>query len=181
MFERFTNDARQVVHRAHKECGALGHSSIGTAHLLLALSDGDGDGARALRDHGLEPDDLRERVRRLAGPRADPIDGAALAAIGIDLDEVRRTVEAAFGAGALEGGRRRGRMTFTPQAKKSLELSLRSALALKHRHINSGHVLLGVLRSRDAHNLALDVLADAEVDAGDLAATATRIVQSNAA
>jgi len=182
MFERFTNDARQVVILAQDECRALGHSSIGTVHLLVALSAGEGAGARALRDHGLEPADLRERVRRLAGLGADPIDGAALATIGIDLEEVQRAVESAFGAGALESARQvKGHIRFTVQAKKALELSLRSALALKHKHINSGHVLLGLLRSRGADNLALEILAEADVDADDLAAAATRIVQSNAA
>jgi ATP-dependent Clp protease ATP-binding subunit ClpA len=169
MFERFTNDARQVVILAQDECRALGHSSIGTVHLLVALSAGEGAGARALRDHGLEPADLRERVRRLA-------------TIGIDLEEVQRAVESAFGAGALESARQvKGHIRFTVQAKKALELSLRSALALKHKHINSGHVLLGLLRSRGADNLALEILAEADVDADDLAAAATRIVQSNAA
>jgi ATP-dependent Clp protease ATP-binding subunit ClpA len=182
MFERFTSDARQVVALAQDECRALGHSGIGTAHLLLALAAGEGAGARALRDHGLEPADLRERVRRLAGLGPDPIDGTALAAIGIDLDEVRRAVEAAFGAGALESARRvKGHIRFTAQAKKALEQSLRSALALKHKHISSGHVLLGLLRSRGADNLALAILVDAAVDVEALAATATRIVQSNAA
>jgi ATP-dependent Clp protease ATP-binding subunit ClpA len=182
MFERFTKDARQVVILAQDEGRALGHRGIGTVHLLLALSAGDGAGARALRDHGLEPDGLRERVRRLAGLGPDPIDGAALATIGIDIDEVRRSVEAAFGAGALEGARRvKGHIRFTTQAKKALELSLRSALALEHKHINSGHVLLGLLASRGADDLALEILGDAGVDVDALTATATRIVRSHAA
>ncbi len=182
MFERFTKDARQVVVLAQDECRALRHQSIGTVHLLLALSAGEGTGALALRDHGLEPADLRARVRRMTGSGEAPIDSAALAAIGIDLDEVRRAVEAAFGEGALEGGRVvRGHIPFTPQAKKVLELSLRCALALKQKHISSGHVLLGLLRARGADNLALQVLADADVDVDALAATATRIIQSNAA
>ncbi|HZB31030.1 MAG TPA: hypothetical protein VE465_12775 [Streptosporangiaceae bacterium] len=49
------------------------------------------------------------------------------------------------------------------------------------QHINSGHVLLGLLGSRDAGNLALQILAEARVDSDALAAAATRIVQSNAA
>ena len=44
---------------------------------------------RSLRENG--------RPERVREPNAD-----ALASIGIDLDEVRRRVEAEFGAGALE-------------------------------------------------------------------------------
>ena len=79
----------------------------------------------------------------------------ALAAIGIDLDEIRRRVEASFGPGALERGRRgRGRhVPFTPAAKKALELALREALRLGDREIGAEHVLLGLLREGGAARL----------------------------
>jgi ATP-dependent Clp protease ATP-binding subunit ClpA len=182
MFERFTNDAREVVRISQDECRALGHQSIGTVHLLLAVSVGEGAGARALREHGIEPTGLRARIRRMTGPGGDPIDGAALATIGIDLEEVRRAVEATFGEGALEGRHAvRGHIPFTVQAKKALEMSVRSAATLKHKYICSGHVLLGLLRSGGADNLALLILTEANADPDVLAATVTRIIQSNAA
>jgi ATP-dependent Clp protease ATP-binding subunit ClpA len=181
MFERFTDDARDAVKRAQEESRRLGHRHIGTVHLLLAVRAGTGAGANALSRHGLELDDLRERVRRLAGTGEDPIDGAALATIGIDLDEVRRAVEAEFGEGALESGRpRRGHIPFTPQSKKALELSLRSALALKHKHISSGHILLGLLRAT-GDNLSLELLAEAGVDPEELRTTTTKLIQATAA
>jgi ATP-dependent Clp protease ATP-binding subunit ClpA len=182
MFERFTNDARGVIVMSQDECRALGHKSIDTVHLLLAVSTGEGAGARALRDHGIEPTGLRARIRRMTGPGGDPIDGSALATIGIDLEEVRRAVEASFGEGALERRHTvRGHIPFTEQAKKALEMSARSAVALKHRYVCSGHMLLGLLRSGGTDNLALLVLTKANVDLDALAATATRITQSTAA
>jgi ATP-dependent Clp protease ATP-binding subunit ClpA len=197
MFERFSKDARQVVVQAREESRALGHRRIGTVHLLLGLAvDPDGAAGRALREHGLRPDDLRARVRRLAGdgqadehdygPETDPLDEEALAAIGIDLAEVRRTIEAGFGEGALEvfseresGWRRRS--SITAQARKTLELSLRVAIARKERRISSGHLLLGLLRATGRDNLALQVLTDAEVDVDALRTTATRLLQADAA
>jgi ATP-dependent Clp protease ATP-binding subunit ClpA len=193
MFERFSRDARQVIVFAREESQRLGHRRIGTVHLLLGLAeDTDGAAGQAFREHGLRPDDLRARVRRLAGDgqddgqQVDPLDEEALAAIGIDLAEVRRIVEAGFGEGALElagghGTGRRGRSSITAQAKKSLGLSLRSAIALKHRRIGSGHLLLGLLRATGDDNLALQVLADADVDLDALRATATRFIQADAA
>jgi ATP-dependent Clp protease ATP-binding subunit ClpA len=185
MFERFHKDARQAVVTAQEEALALGHNRIGTVHLLLGLiNDQEGTAGEALREHGLRAGDLRERVRRVAWAdhTADPIDRQALASIGIDLDAVRRSVEASFGEGALESGRRtKGHLPFTPQAKKSLELSLRSAIALKQKHIESGHVLLGVLRATGDDNLALQVLTDAQVDLDGLRSTATRLLRSDAA
>jgi ATP-dependent Clp protease ATP-binding subunit ClpA len=182
MFERFTKDARDAVTRAQDESRRLGHKHIGTVHLLLALRAGSGAGARALQEHGLDLDSLRARARRVTGSGEDQIDGAALATIGIDLDEVRRAVEAEFGQGALERGRAgQSHIPFTPQAKKALELSLRCAIALKHNRITSGHVLLGVLRAAGEDNLAVQVLADAKVDIDVLRTTATRLVQADAA
>ncbi|WP_348537720.1 Clp protease N-terminal domain-containing protein, partial [Nocardia brasiliensis] len=40
-----------------------------------------------------------------------------------------------------------GHIPFTKDAKKVLELSLREALARKDKSIESGHVLLGILRA----------------------------------
>jgi ATP-dependent Clp protease ATP-binding subunit ClpA len=40
-----------------------------------------------------------------------------------------------------------GHLRFTESAKRALEQSLRQALALKHRHIGTDHILLGLLTS----------------------------------
>jgi len=42
-----------------------------------------------------------------------------------------------------------GHIPFTPRAKKTLELSLREALALHHNYIGTEHVLLGLIREGD--------------------------------
>ena len=39
MFERFTDGARQVVVRAQEDARRLGHSYIGSEHLLLAAAE----------------------------------------------------------------------------------------------------------------------------------------------
>jgi len=51
---------------------------------------------------------LRAETARDGGPER-VLDAEALASIGIDLDEVRRRVEEAFGPGALERTRAGGR------------------------------------------------------------------------
>lgn len=152
MFERFTADAREVVVRAQEEARQLRDEHIGTEHVLIAmLAVGRGPAAQALTASGVDADDLR---RRLLGRVRDddPLDPDALASLGIDLDEVRRTTEATFGPGALERagasrrGRRMGHIPFTRSAKKSLELALRESIQLKHNEIRDGHLLLGIIR-----------------------------------
>ena len=166
MFERFTDRARKAVTDAQVVARRLGHGHIGTEHLLLGLLENDGIAARVLSGAGV----TRAAVEReiLAEVGRGPLgagDAEALGAIGIDLDEVRRRMEASFGPGALQwhpdpgcrGARPRfGHIPFTPRAKKVLELSLREALALKHRHIGTEHLLLGLLR--EGEGLAMLVL-----------------------
>ncbi len=55
-------------------------------------------------------------------------------------------------------------MQFTPRAKKALELALREALALRHSHIATEHLLLGLVRDQEcaAARFLLDLGADAE-------------------
>jgi ATP-dependent Clp protease ATP-binding subunit ClpA len=145
MFERFTHEARGVVERAAQEAAALRSERIGAEHLLVAAAAGSGDAARVLASLDLGPGALRRALRETTRG----LDAAALATIGIDLDEVRRRVEESFGPGALDGARG-GRRAFSPGAKKALELGVREAVALGDRHIGTEHVLLGVLRDPDA-------------------------------
>jgi ATP-dependent Clp protease ATP-binding subunit ClpA len=145
MFERFTKEARAVVVLAQDEAGSLEADRIGPEHILLGLAAEQGAAARVLEPLGLGHAALRAELERAGGA----FDADALAAIGIDLDEVRRRVEESFGPGAL-GGHRKGRRPFSPAAKKVLELALREALALGDRWIGSEHILLGVMRDPDA-------------------------------
>jgi len=169
MFERFTDRARSVTVDAQGAARRLGHGYIGTEHILLGLLQGDGIAARVLGGLGITAAAVEREVLAEVGrgPLSDR-DAEALGAIGIDLDEVRRRVEASFGPGALSRlpghGCRRGRrmppvgghIPFTPRAKKVLELSLREALALKHKYIGTEHILLGLVR--EGEGLAMLVL-----------------------
>ncbi|MEV0714234.1 Clp protease N-terminal domain-containing protein [Asanoa sp. NPDC050611] len=189
MFERFTDRARAVVKGAVAESRTLRHDKVGTEHLLLAMLDeeresGGGIAGRVLRDAGVTAADIRARIESHVGqgPRSlGDADAEALRQIGIDLEAVRRKVEEAFGEGALSrpparphsrglfGFRRRRYYAagpFSPRAKKVLELSLREAIRLKHKHIGTEHVLLGLLR--EGEGLGVMVLAESGVEVDDL-------------
>ena len=168
MFERFTDEARQTVVLARDQARRLRHGHIGTEHLLLALAQHEGTAsATVLAAHGLTPQVVVDAITAYVGP--GDLDAEALSTLGIDLAAVRTTVEATFGPGALHKrlpGRREsvssGHIPFTPRARKVLELSLREALALRHRYIADGHILLGLLREGDG--LAAKVVFDRGVE-----------------
>nr|WP_229759030.1 Clp protease N-terminal domain-containing protein [Peterkaempfera bronchialis] len=72
-----------------------------------------------------------------------------------------------------------GRTPFTDRAKKTLELSLREALRLKHRHIGTGHLLLGLLR--EGSGRASRLLADTGTDPDALRDETLRLITAQAA
>jgi ATP-dependent Clp protease ATP-binding subunit ClpA len=150
VFERFTAQARSVVVRAQEDARELGQPSIGTPTILLGVAQAaDTAGGRVLNSLGIGEDDIRDEIRRVSEQRDPAFSGEdedALRSVGIDLDEVRRSVEETFGPGALDRGRgSAGHIPFTRGAKKALELSLREATALGHKHIGTEHLLLGLV------------------------------------
>lgn len=173
MYERFTDEARDAIMEAQREARALGHDHVGTEHLLIGLLHlpprGDGPpteaeplgiGQRVLAGLGVTLDRARAEAERLVpgqGPGYTEADAEALRAIGIDVNEVRRRVEEAFGPGALDGrgglGRRRPaasaavRPAFTSRSKQAMELAVRESLRLGHGHIGTEHLLLAIAAS----------------------------------
>ena len=89
-----------------------------------------------------------------------------LESLGITADRVRSEVDRVIGRGDEAAT---GQIPFTPRAKKALEGSLREALALNHRRIDTEHVLLGVVGERDG--VAARILEE-------LGATADRVRES---
>ena len=174
MFERFTAEARAVVIQAQAEARELGHTKIGTEHLLLALLGADaGEAGYVLRGAGLDREGVQGRVQALLGKATalGPEDAAALRTIGIDLDAVLARMEESFGARTAdlvappEPERKwwqlpkSGHIPFSSRAKKTLELALREALALRARELRPEHLLLGLLR--EGEGLGARVLVDA--------------------
>jgi ATP-dependent Clp protease ATP-binding subunit ClpC len=83
----------------------------------------------------------------------------ALAAADVTLDGARLEVETIIGRGQHEPS---GHIPFTPRAKKVLELSLREAVRLGHDYIDTGHILLGLIREGDG--VAVQVMVNLGAD-----------------
>lgn len=169
MFERLSQDTREVLVRAQEHARRLGHGWAGCEHLLLGVAESTTPAGALLRDAGARPDALEEAIGAVigTGPGAGD-DKVALATLGIDLDQVQIAAETTFGPGALDAAgarvrRRRwgrlrrgtrcatatGKRPFTPKAKRCLELSLREALRLQDGHVGVEHVALALLARED--------------------------------
>jgi ATP-dependent Clp protease ATP-binding subunit ClpA len=146
MFERFSREARGAVIAAQQVARATTSRTIDTRHVLVALAEGSGPAATALRKTGVDVDRFTTALRsELTTAGLDP---EALASVGIDLAAVRERTDAVFGPGALDrAGHSPGHIPFTRDARKALELALRETLRLKQKTIDGRHLLLGILRA----------------------------------
>ena len=77
--EKFTQRAELAIENARDAAGSLGHSFVGTEHLLLGIMmEKDGLGARILERNGLDLQSLRRAVAELDGCGAPAVPGQGL-------------------------------------------------------------------------------------------------------
>lgn len=132
-FERFTERARRALELAQEEARRLNHDHLSTEHLLLGL--------------------LRE---------GDGLAGKVLQKVGVELEEVRRQLEALVGPGpAATVEARAGEMRLTPRTKKVLELAVKEARQLNHAYIGTEHLLLALLR--EGEGIAAGILTKKDI------------------
>lgn len=169
MWDRLSAEAREVMSLALAESDELGHGYVGDEHVLLGLlKEQECQASALLRGHGLDLAGARAELQRLraAGlmPRSHADDAAALRAVGIDVEAVRRRLVAAFGADAVGaavrrasrrpwwrgGGRRRTPLCGPPFfAKRALYLAGCYAESRGAAAVLPEHLLYGVLRDLD--------------------------------
>jgi ATP-dependent Clp protease ATP-binding subunit ClpA len=188
MFERFTRNAHIAILLAQEEALESNVDEIGPQHLLLGVVRATGrDLSAVLTGYGVTVDMVRARLVEDSSTADESFDkdADALHTIGIDLRAVRDSVARNFGADAFDRAlsrsgrrrRRRGHVSFTRAAKKSVELALREALAHKDNEIHCEHLLLGILRSDDKSAVGL---ITEHVDAAQLRAAVTKLLDKAA-
>jgi ATP-dependent Clp protease ATP-binding subunit ClpA len=138
VLERMTPAARAALDAAEREARRLGHDTVGSEHLLLALTSSDVVA-------GLDVD--RDALRAALADAAEEAygDRAALATIGIDLDEVMQRVAELYGVRVL--GRNGGRPRRAASAERMLAAARREARSEGTRGVAPEHLLLGALAS----------------------------------
>ena len=62
MQKRYTKSAQKVLDNANKQAVSLGHSFIGTEHLLLALLGTKGVASEVLKENGVSYDKIKELI-----------------------------------------------------------------------------------------------------------------------
>ena len=175
MIERFIPQTRKLIALAAREARALGATSVGDEHFVLAvvierpmLVMLPAHPAPWLTAEMPSVNDARALLRR------DTRD--ALAALGISLDEIESRVEATFGASAWAEASTAGRIRFSHEGRRALELALRRARRCRRRQVVISDVLSGAL---DVDGRGKRLLVELGVDVEELQqrlATTTQLV-----
>src|SRR5437016_1269987 len=120
MYEHFSERARKVLTLlAKQEAVRLSHEYIGTEHILLGLIK-EGSGVATTL--------LRD--------------------LDIDLRKIRVEIEKIAGPGTADFALF-DELPQTPRAKKVIEYAIQEARYLKHAHVGTEHLLLGLLREQE--------------------------------
>lgn len=166
MIDRLTPAARRVMIAALDVAEELGHGYIGDEHVLLGLlGDDAGSAQRFLHEHDLYAEAVRTDLLRLTEdgriPQSHGDDAATLRTVGIDVAQVERQLQAAFGRDAVGeavwrashrpwwrgGGRRRTPLCGKPFfAKRALALAVAYANIHGLHDVGPEHLLYGVLQ-----------------------------------
>ncbi len=117
------------------------------------------DAARDMGHPQIKPEHLLVGLREGEGMAS-----AAMSQVGVDGPALRLRV--ADASQAKPGATKLGKVPFSPEAKKALELSLRAALALGHNYIGTEHLFLGVQSGAESRGQSLDDLL--AVNTGDV-------------
>ncbi len=116
MFERYTENARSVLNRARQEAQHLKHDHIGTDHILLGLIEvKQGLAAEILQHQNVDLLHAKEQITKMVTHGPGPENG--------DYETLPRT----------------------KQAQEVLDDAVKEARFLKHNHIGTEHILLGML------------------------------------
>jgi ATP-dependent Clp protease ATP-binding subunit ClpA len=161
---RFDPAAGAAVRAAEREALQLGHASVGSGHVLVALAGGETGAGAALARLGVDEESVRASLCAQVGATARPrLDPDALATLGIDLDEVRRRVEETFGAGALDRAADDASecLGVSPRLKQALERAANEAAA-QEELVTPERLLLALAGVDGA--LAARLLAERGVD-----------------
>ena len=120
MEAKFSNRVKEVISLSREEALRLGHSYIGTEHLLLGMiREGEGVAVGVLKKLGVPLDDLRAEIENVSRTTASP-DAKSLPNIPL-----------------------------TKASEKILKITWLEAKAFKAQLIGTEHLLLSILRDKD--------------------------------
>src|SRR6267378_1116425 len=135
---------KKVIDLAIDEARRLGHSHVGTEHLLLGIvREGESTAAKVLGSLGVELETVRRHVIETLGRPHREVGASAPQPIGPSagpfdpfIDPAKRQFAGPFDR-------------FTDRAKRVLALAQDEAMRFNHNYIGTEHILVGLIREEE--------------------------------
>jgi ATPases with chaperone activity, ATP-binding subunit len=149
MFGRFTERAQKVLAYAQEEAVRLGHSNIGTEHILLGLiREGEGIAAKALMALGLNLEKIQNEVESLIGKGQEQPSNIAYTprakkVIELSMDEARKLGHTYVGTEHILLGLIREGEGVAARVLNNLDVSLNKARQQVLQLLGSGETVSG--------------------------------------
>ena len=137
----FGKEARALVAQARAAATRVGAPEVASDHLLLAIAESPTPAGRFLRDNGVAPDVVEQLAEASAG------DAELLGSLGIDVGEVRESVERRYGVGTWRSAQGRRTPPFSRDAASTLRGTVAAARSTDSKRIAADELLIAVLRS----------------------------------
>ena len=116
MWQFFTERGKRVIQLAHHEALNMGHSMVEPEHLLLGLlQEGGGVACQALKELGVNPENLASHIRELIGGNVQ--------------DLLTKPVD----------------LPVSQRMNKALDLAMHEARKMGVNYVDTEHILLGIL------------------------------------
>jgi ATP-dependent Clp protease ATP-binding subunit ClpA len=126
-----TPRVKKVIALAQKEAKNLGHTYVGTEHLLLGLlREGDGVAVKMLRAREVDIEQTRREILKELDPVFTGLPGAESKASAPPENIAQQTIKG----------------TFTPRAQQVLQLARKEADRLYHNFLGTEHLMLGLIK-----------------------------------
>ena len=117
----FTEKARQAIQNSRDAAVKLGHSYVGTEHLLLGLAQvTDGIASKALATQNVKPESIEVQIEEITGKS---------------------------GSAAVAGN---APQDFTPRTKRIFELSKQEAMRMKTNYVGTEHLLIAMVKEPES-------------------------------
>ncbi len=152
-----TPRSKKVIELAVDEARRLGHSYIGTEHMLLGLiREGEGIAAGVLESLGVTLEKARTKVAQILPVAQQPASNdpsATATAQPMDTQPPETPATTRLRNVAIvqtQSTRSYERYPFTEQSHKVIEGALEEAISFQHNYIGTEHLLLGLVRERES-------------------------------
>ncbi len=188
MMYKYTTRAKKAMEIANDIATKYGHKYLGTEHILYGLlKEGNGVGAKVLKNLELKPEDIEEKILELLGNNDNVYEieyNESKKEKGINNKKKEEKVEKKSGKIFEKNTNTKGKGVkkeringLTPNTKKVLENALVETQKIGYDYIGTEQILIGIVRNGE--NFAIKILSELDINTNKLYTEIIKVIQES--